>query len=217
MNIAITSNIVLPVKKYGGSERVIWDLCRELSTLGNKVVLVAPQGTSCDFAHVVEHDFARNIMDSIPKDIDLLHFYSDIPKQPDVPYISTHNGNSSHGKILDIQTVFVSHNQAIRHGGDCVVYNGLTPYEANLSLERNAFHFLGKAAWRRKNVRGAIRCARKAKSGDIDILGGTRLNFNMGFRFTLDRHARFHGMVDNSKKYEIMENCPFCNGNAGCC
>ena len=144
MNIAITSNIVLPVKKYGGSERVIWDLCRELSALGNKVVLVAPQGTSCDFAHVVEHDFARNIMDSIPKDIDLLHFYSDIPKQLDIPYISTHNGNSSYDEILDVQTVFVSHNQAFRHVGDCVVYNGLTPCETNLSLERKGFHFLGK-------------------------------------------------------------------------
>ena len=205
MKIAVTSQIKLPVNLYGGSERVIWDLCRELNALGNEVVLVAPHGTSCDFAHVVEHDFARNIMDSIPKDIDLLHFYSDIPKQLDIPYISTHNGNSSHDETLDIQTVFVSHNQAFRHSGDCVVYNGLAPCEANLSLERNGFHFLGKAAWRRKNVKGAIRCARQAKSGKIDILGGTRLNFNMGFRFTLDRNARFHGMVDNSKKYKVME------------
>lgn len=205
MKIAITSNIVLPVEKYGGSERVIWDLCRELNALGNEVVLIAPHGTSCHFADVVEHDFTRNIMDSLPKDIDLLHFYSAIPKQLDLPYISTHNGNSIYNEVLDVQTVFVSHNQAFRHGGDCVVYNGLTPCEINLTHERASFHFLGKAAWRRKNVKGSIRCARKAKSGKIDILGGTRINFNMGFRFTLDRNARFHGMVDNSKKYKVME------------
>ena len=205
MKIAVTSQIKLPVNLYGGSERVIWDLCQELNALGNEVVLVAPQGTSCHFAHVVEHDFTRNIMDSLPKGIDLLHFYSDIPKQLDLPYISTHNGNSSYDEILDVQTVFVSNNQAFRHGGDCVVYNGLTPCETNLTLERKGFHFLGKAAWRRKNVKGAICCARKANTGKIDILGGTRINFNMGLRFTLDRNARFHGMVDNSKKYKIME------------
>ena len=205
MKIAITSNIALPVEKYGGSERVIWDLCRELNALGNEVVLVAPHGTSCDFAHVVEHDFTRNIMDSVPKGIDLLHFYSDIPKQLDLPYISTQNGNSSYDETLDVQTVFVSNNQAFRHGGDCVVYNGLTPCETNLSFERKGFHFLGKAAWKKKNVRGAIKCAQKANSGKIDILGGNRLNFNMGFRFTLDPIARFHGMVDNAKKYKIME------------
>ena len=205
MKIALTCSVPLPVNLYGGAERVIWDLCRELNALGNEVVLVAPHGTSCHFAEVVEHDFTRNIMDSLPKDIDLLHFYSDIPKQLDLPYISTHNGNSSYNEILDVQTVFVSHNQAFRHGGDCVVYNGLTPCETNLTHERASFHFLGKAAWRRKNVKGAIRCARKAKSGKIDILGGTRINFNMGFRFTLDRNARFHGMVDNSKKYKVME------------
>ena len=204
MKIAVTSQIKLPVNLYGGSERVIWDLCRDLNALGNEVVLVAPHGTSCNFAHVVEHDFTRNIMDSLPKDIDLLHFYSDIPKQLDLPYISTHNGNSSYNEILDVQTVFVSHNQAFRHGGDCVVYNGLTPCETNLTHERSSFHFLGKAAWRRKNVKGAIRCARKANSGKIDILGGTRINFNMGFRFTLDPIARFHGMVDDAVKKQIL-------------
>ena len=38
----------------------------------------------------------------------------------------------------------------------------------------------------------------------IDILGGTRLNFNMGFRFTTDLHARFHGMVDDDFKNRVM-------------
>ena len=204
MKIAVTSQIKLPVNLYGGSERVIWDLCRELNALGNEVVLVAPHGTSCDFADVVEHDFTRSIMDSLPKDLDLLHFYSDIPKQLDLPYISTHNGNSSYDEILDVQTVFVSHNQAKRHGGDCFVHNSLSPRDGDLSLKRENFHFLGKAVWKRKNVKGAIRCARKANSGKIDILGGNRLNFNMGLRFTLDPIARFHRRVDESFKKQLL-------------
>ena len=205
MKIAVTSQIKLPVNLYGGAERVIWDLCRELNALGNEVVLVAPHGTSCDFAEVVGHDFGGSIMDSIPKDVDFIHFFSDLPHLIDSPHIFTLEGNASFGEILSYQTVFVSHNQAFRHGGDCVVYNGLAPNETNLTHERASFHFLGKAAWRRKNVKGAIRCARKANSAKIDILGGTRINFNMGFRFTLDPIARFHGMVDNSKKYKVME------------
>ena len=40
MKIAVTSQIKLPVNLYGGAERVIWDLCRELNALGNEVVLL---------------------------------------------------------------------------------------------------------------------------------------------------------------------------------
>ena len=205
MNIAITSNIALPVAKYGGAERVIWELSRELSFLGHSVYLITPPGTTCDFAQVIEFNPVNNISSLIPKSIDLIHFFSKIPKNLQIPHIYTAEGNGIYGQKFSRQTVFVSKNQAFRHGGDCVVYNGLTPCETNLSLERKGFHFLGKAAWRRKNVKGAIRCARKANSTKIDILGGTRINFNMGFRFTLDPIARFHGMVDNSKKYKVME------------
>ena len=42
MKIAVTSQIKLPVNLYGGAERVIWDLCRELNALGNEVVLSCP-------------------------------------------------------------------------------------------------------------------------------------------------------------------------------
>ena len=205
MKIAITSNIALPVAKYGGAERVIWGLSRELSFLGHSVYLIAPPGTTCDFAQVIEFNPVNDISNIIPKSIDLIHFFSKIPKDLQIPHIYTAEGNGIYGHKFSRQTVFVSRNQALRHCGDCVVHNGLTPSKVNLSLERNGFHFLGKAAWRRKNVKGAIRCARQAKSGKIDILGGTRLNFNMGFRFTFDLNARFHGMVDDSMKYKIME------------
>ena len=47
-------------------------------------------------------------------------------------------------------------------------------------------------------------CAKKANRGPIDILGGRRLNFNMGFRFTMDLNTRFHGMVDDDFKYKVM-------------
>ncbi len=103
MKIAVTSQIKLPVNLYGGAERVIWDLCRELNALGNEVVLVAPHGTSCDFAEVVGHDFGGSIMDSIPKDVDFIHFFSDLPHLIDSPHIFTLEGNASFGEILSIK------------------------------------------------------------------------------------------------------------------
>ena len=204
MKIAISCNVPLPVNLYGGAERVIWDLCYELSKLGHEMYLITPPGSRCDFAHVVEHNFNSNSIKCIPKRVDLVHFFSNVPANLEVPFIFTLEGNASCDEKLPQQTVFVSQNQAFRHGGNCVVHNGLTPCEADLHLERKGFHFLGKAAWRRKNVKGAIKCARKANCGRIDILGGNRLNFNMGFRLTLDPVAQFHGMVDDCLKYNVM-------------
>ena len=204
MKIAVTSQIKLPVNLYGGAERVIWDLCHMLFSLNNKVVLIAPTGSSCPFAEVIECDFNEGILDYIPADTDIVHFFSPVPENYDGKFIYTLEGNAQFREKLTHQTVFVSHNQAKRHGGECFVHNSLSPRDGDLSLKRENFHFLGKAAWRRKNVKGAIRCARKANSGKIDILGGNRLNFNMGFRLTLDPIARFHGMVDDAFKNQLL-------------
>ena len=75
----------------------------------------------------------------------------------------------------------------------------------NLSLTRNHFHFLGKAAWKVKNVKGAIRIAKNIPHAHLDVLGGYRLNLKMGFRFTLSPRIHFHGMVDNVEKQQIIQ------------
>jgi hypothetical protein len=204
MKICITCGIKLPVNLYGGAERVIWDLCHMLFSLNNKVFLIAPTGSSCPFAEVIDCDFNEGILRHIPADADIVHFFSPVPENYDGKFIYTLEGNAQYGVELPQQTVFVSRNQAKRHGGECFVYNSLLPRDGDLSLKRENFHFLGKAAWRRKNVKGAILCARKANRTRIDILGGTRLNFKMGFRFTPDLHARFHGMVDDEFKKLII-------------
>jgi hypothetical protein len=206
MKICITCGVKLPVHLYGGAERVIWDLCEMLSYLNHEVCLIAPVGSSSTFAKVIEIDFNEDLLGHIPPDADIVHFFSPVPEHFNGKFIYTLEGNAQFGEVLPQQTVFVSQNQAKRHGGDCFVHNSLTPREGDLSLNRECFHFLGKAAWRRKNVKGAILCAKKANRARIDILGGTRLNFNMGFRFTPDLHAHFHGMVDDEfKKLKITK------------
>jgi len=38
------------------------------------------------------------------------------------------------------------------------------------------------------------------------VMGGNRLNFNMGFRLTLSRRASFFGMVSGARKLELLNN-----------
>ena len=63
--------------------------------------------------------------------------------------------------------------------------------------------FLALASWKVKNVRGAFRIARRA-GRPLAVVGGHRLNFNMGFRLTLDPNARFHGVIGGERKNRII-------------
>jgi glycosyltransferase involved in cell wall biosynthesis len=72
-----------------------------------------------------------------------------------------------------------------------------------LSQPRKNVVFLAKAAWKVKNVSGAIRMARKAGVG-IEVAGGTRLNLKMGFRFTADPNAKFLGMIAQDEKLPLL-------------
>jgi len=71
---------------------------------------------------------------------------------------------------------------------------------------RAYFHFLGDAAWRVKNVRGAIDVVLQTKQERLSVLGGTRLNFRMGFRFTFSPRISFYGTVGGEKKNRLLSN-----------
>jgi len=110
------------------------------------------------------------------------------------------------GSDVDPFVPVVSRAHAQSYGSDCYVHNGLhwdsmPPF--SLAQPRKYFHFLGNAAFRRKNVRGAIRLARKSGQR-LQVLGGRRFNLRMGARFTFDPRVRFAGQVDDRAKYAIM-------------
>jgi glycosyltransferase involved in cell wall biosynthesis len=118
----------------------------------------------------------------------------------------TEHGNGQVGKPLLRNTVFVSDNHAARHGSKQFVLNGLDwrNYQApNWEIERIHTHFLGKAAWRVKNVRGAINVAKLANT-KIAVMGGSRFNFKRGLRFTFSMHAQFYGMVGGPTKFNLL-------------
>ena len=196
---------------YGGTERVMWCLGKELSRLGHQVTFLVKEGSSCDFAKVVHLRRGMSIVSQLPRDHDIAHFHHQPDGEVSMPYIVTNHGNRSSEEGLDVHTVFVSRDQAQRFQSAAYVHNGLDWNEypkPDWSMPRTYFHFLGKAAWKNKNVKGAISIARKAGQ-DLRVLGGRRLNFKMGFRLTLDRHVRFYGLVGGEEKARLI------NGSRG--
>lgn len=206
MNILIVNPSVIPAKFYGGTERVIWYLGKDLSKLGHKVTYLVSAGSSSDFADVVFYDSQKSLNEQIPENIDIVHFNFPINEEIDKPYIITIHGNSSAEQEFDVNTVFVSSNHAKRHGSESFVYNGLdwddygTP---DFSAKRTYFHFLANAAWKVKNLKGAIDICKKAEQ-QLAVLGGSRLNFKMGFRFTMSTKVKFYGMVGGAEKNALL-------------
>lgn len=210
MHVLLVNNSPIPVVTYGGTERVIWDLGRQLVQLGHQVSYLVPAGSHCDFARVLPVRPELGWERQIPADVDLAHFQFH-PKftpdtEPATPYLVTEHGNARKARPLPRNTVFLTRDHAARYGSDQFVYNGLdwASYgPVDFTRPRTHYHFLGKAAWRVKNVQGAISVARRAGQ-ELAVLGGTRLNFRRGFRYTWSRRVQFYGMVGGAQKTALL-------------
>ncbi len=208
MKILLVHHGVIPTFAYGGTERVIWGLGKALAEKGHQVAYLVHRGSSCPFGEVLTMQPGEDWRSRVPRDTDLVHlqFIDRDTFDFDKPTLATQHGNSDVGATLPRNTVFISNNHATRHGASCAVLNGLDwedygPFEAS---ERAAyFHFLGKAAWRVKNVKGAIDVALGAHV-PLTVMGGHRLNIKRGFRLTLSRRISFLGMVGGEQKFSVM-------------
>jgi len=209
MKVLIVNTGLIPVHKYGGTERVIWWLGRELVKLGHTVNYLVKQGSQCDFAPVIHIDENKPLIEQIPNGYDIIHFNfqaKDIEKI-NTPYIITIHGNSNNLNELDRNAVFVSKNHASRYNSVSYVYNGLDWSEystPDLENKRKHFHFLGNAAWKVKNVKGAIDVINKTKTERLEVLGGVRFNFKMGIRFTFSSKVSFRGMIGGKEKFKLL-------------
>jgi len=210
MRILLVSKTSIPVYAYGGTERVIWDLGYALSQLGHQVTYLVAAGSTCPFAHVLHIDPATDLRMQIPDEIDIVHFQFkpefSLDEDFTKVYVVTEHGNTAADNVLPLNSIFVSKNHAQRHGSDQFVHNGLN-WDAygpvDFDTRREHHHFLGKAAWRVKNVVGAIDVALDA-GVKLAVLGGTRLNLKRGFRFTWSRRIQFHGMVGGQEKFRLL-------------
>ncbi|WCM88115.1 glycosyltransferase [Acidovorax sp. NCPPB 3576] len=206
MHVLLVNNSPIPVYGYGGTERVIWDLGQMLVRLGHRVSYLVPEGSTCDFGAVLPIRPDAPWDSQIPADVDITHFQFNPRTEIGTPYLVTEHGNARKPKPLPRNTVFLSRDHAARYGSTEFVYNGLQweSYGAvDFARPRDHYHFLGKAAWRVKNVSGAIRVAKLA-GVELDVLGGDRINFRRGFRWTLSRRIHFFGMVGGAQKTERL-------------
>jgi len=209
MRILIVNTGIIPVKLYGGTERVIYSLGKELVKLGHDVTYLVKEGSYSDFAKVLFIDTKKTVIDQIPNEYDVVHFnfVPDCVEKLHIPYIITQHGNPNDFNELDRNTVFVSKNHAQRYNSNSYVYNGLDWSEymiPDFNKKKDYYHFLGKAAWRVKNVKGAIDTILRIKNAKLKVLGGVRFNFKMGIRFTFSPRISFEGMVGGIKKEKIL-------------
>jgi glycosyltransferase involved in cell wall biosynthesis len=193
---------IIPVKKYGGSERVLFWLMQALQELGHKVYLIAhPKSKVANIKVILipkdKHDWRWQI----PKDIDVIHFFQTPFFKIDYPYLITIGGNGQPGETFDKNTVFVSKKHMEIHGGQHFVYNGINfneyPYLEKPKNWEN-FLFLAKAKWKVKNLNDCIKAV-KHQNKYLFIAGGRRINF--------DSRIKYYGMVDDNKKKLLLSQC----------
>ena len=205
-HILIFYNGIIPTPKYGGISRVIWYLGKELNLMGHRITFLVAPGSVCDFANVIFFDPKQSLASQIPEDVDLVHSHTLLWEPLPKPYMITLHGNSSDKREFDINTTFISRDHAKRFGSEVFVYNGLGLEEygqPQLDNPRNYLHFLGKAAWRVKNLKGCIQIARESGHA-LRVMGGSRVNLKMGIRITLDPRIRFEGMVGGETKNRLI-------------
>lgn len=201
----------IPVSQYGGTERIVETLCRNLIDLGHKVTLICFKGdfeipgvNFIDLMSLGSKEAAdKDYIKLVPKDADIVHFHLpraeldslDLP----CPYICTMHGNEDdeeRRKNLPKNVIGISRNHAERHGLEKFVYNGLDFPKSLLNTEypRVGFSFLGKASLKRKGLHNAKKVCRVLKES-LKVGGGRGLSFG---------RTRYLGHLDDEGKYRLL-------------
>ena len=199
MQVALVHDAVLPVVGYGGTERVISWLLRGLHEIGVETTLIAKPGSRNTFGKLIEHT-GKFPPSQFPR-CDLVHFFNTPSFVPGFPYLVSIHGNGKPQERFLPNTSFVSRNHALRHGAEAYVYNGIDPDEYRFEKNKDgSLLFLAKASWKVKNVKGAIRIARKAERA-LHIVGGKR------WFFPHWRGIHWEGILDGEKKTGFLSRC----------
>lgn len=203
MKILFEHSGILPVKKYGGTERIIFWLMKELVQRGCEVFLLGhpkSEVSSIGVTLIKKSPELKDWRGLIPKDIDVIHLFYTPPFSLPVPVMVTIEGNGRPGEEFIKNTVFISRKHAVIHGGSHFVYNGLDlteyPFYSRPKIGWDQFLFLAKASWKVKNLSDCIKAA-KASKKHLHIAGGRRLS--------LSPRIHSYGMVDQEKKIQLFK------------
>lgn len=198
MHILITSNLVIPALQYGGTERVVWWLGKELARRGHKVTYLAPADSSCPFGDVIMYDPSVPLGKQIPASVDFVHANFPVRQEMPKPFLVTMHGYDPHGGVYDRNTVFISRRHAELHHASCYLYHGLDPQEYGTfdpQAKRRDLLFLAHIRRKEKNLKGAIRITRKARR-HLSVIGGKK--------FTFDPRIHYHGMIGGQEKNLVL-------------
>lgn len=194
----------IPPVDYGGTERVLWALILGQQALGHEVRVLSKSTASQPFLQ--RFDPARPLEAQISGWADMVHFHWPYEGELATPFVCTQHGNRGNQTPYPLNTIFLSRKHAAIHDAECFVYNGLhwPDYrEMQWDLPRAGIHFLAKAMQKTKNLKGAVRIARKAKL-PLHILGGKRFNLKSGKYVYAGRDLTFHGMVNDAQKSALL-------------
>ncbi len=204
MHVALFHPAKLPVRRYGGVDRVVVWLARGLAERGHRVTLLATAGSDVPEATLVPVHPGRarkpdfDLAAVLPDDVDVVHAHRPIAApRGDLPWIWTHHGNTHADKLADLppRMVCLSANHAARHHSNAFVYNGLDPSEYGFSATKGAFDlFLGQL----HTSRGYAWALEGAKrTGHALVVAG-------GWRPSFRRDLRYVGEVDNTEKKRLL-------------
>ena len=213
LRIALVSYRKVPVVKYGGTERIVQWLARDLIKRGHAVTVIAPRGSMIPGARMVVAATDKQVAEAIPDDIDIVHFHNHRPDGVTAPHITTiHSNIPESSAVPDDYCCFISRSHAERHGRKTFVYNGVSTEEARYRAEKsNRYLFLSRTNRAVKNITRAVELARRYDL-ELDIGGGHRwgllarsvVRHEGTFFRTFDRRFRFHGMVHGETKARLF-------------
>ena len=215
MQIAHVSPWRLPVRGYGGSQRVLTWLVRAQVDRGDQVTVFAPPGTRLPGARVIPLPGAlgsketADCLRDAAAGADVIH-WQQFPQNPivDRPWVSTVHGNSPGELEFHPNKIYVSRSHAKRAGSSAFVHNGLDPAEYVFRESKDDYIlFLSKVSRKSKGVDTALRLAHEL-GFRLVVAGGSRWDLlkTGGWWNSWRTHVEFVGEVDGARKAELLAN-----------
>lgn len=201
MHVALFARDRLPVRHYGGTQRIVVYLARGLAAAGHRVTLLAAEGSRVPQATLVPlaaAELRRADLDLgplVPRGADILLAFAPLSHPPGIPWIRSLHGNRRPGVTGSPNTLYLSRNHAQRHGATAFVYNGIDLGEFRFEPAKSGYDlFLGRLH-AVKGHRWAIEGAKRANR---------RLVVAGGWRPTLTRRVRYVGQVGGARKADLL-------------
>ena len=211
MHVCLVIDRAVPVVNYGGTERVVTWLTKELANLGCSVTIIAPS-IGIELRTISKAIIAKTATEAkaaIPKDIDIAHFHGWVPDEIDQHpnWVYTLHGNATDTRLLPLRTICVSQNHALRHGKSVFVYNGVSLNESSYPKPKknSSFLFFSKIKSRAKGITEALRLASKY---DFKLIaaGGSRHHIPSIYWYARSFRSgcQFLGEVSGRTKFETF-------------